>query len=297
MFKSIGFPSSIRWLLSSFSRVFSRWSSFEHFVEISLDTMKRMPYVVFLLTSRTIFDRLHCILGWCDRRNRMETVRDRSCSDSRRICWVFLGFMAMFFDHHVERTSWQHWLAPEFRSLWCHSLLFVRRRKAFDSIRWISSSLRGIGNAFAFVSRCSDHGSLFSLRVHGVRQIEYLTYRSIDCFLLFFRLIAGFYSGRIYKTIKGSNWKRTAALVNIHSVRSAVCTTDSSLIVDGNVVPWHRLRRRLLLEFLHLGQTFIGSSALFNDVSHSGHVARHFISLGLCWFLLRLSQTGRSETR
>ncbi|CAF4080209.1 unnamed protein product [Rotaria sp. Silwood2] len=33
------------------------------------------------------------------------------------------------------------------------------------------------------------------------------------CFLyVFMGLIAGFYSGRIYKTIKGSNWKRTAAL-------------------------------------------------------------------------------------
>ncbi|CAF4602394.1 unnamed protein product [Rotaria sp. Silwood1] len=33
------------------------------------------------------------------------------------------------------------------------------------------------------------------------------------CFLyVFMGLIAGFYAGRIYKTIKGSNWKRTAAL-------------------------------------------------------------------------------------
>jgi hypothetical protein len=31
--------------------------------------------------------------------------------------------------------------------------------------------------------------------------------------LIFLSLVAGFYSGRIYKTIKGSNWKRTAALV------------------------------------------------------------------------------------
>ena len=32
-------------------------------------------------------------------------------------------------------------------------------------------------------------------------------------------LIAGFYAGRLYKTIKGSYWKRTAALVDISSER------------------------------------------------------------------------------
>ncbi|CAF4438326.1 unnamed protein product, partial [Adineta steineri] len=33
------------------------------------------------------------------------------------------------------------------------------------------------------------------------------------CFLyVFMGLIAGYFSGRLYKTIKGSNWKRTAAL-------------------------------------------------------------------------------------
>jgi hypothetical protein len=38
----------------------------------------------------------------------------------------------------------------------------------------------------------------------------------------FISLVAGFYAGRIYKTIKGSYWKRTAALVYIEYLISLI---------------------------------------------------------------------------
>ena len=114
---------------------------------------------------------------------------------------------------------------------------------------------------------------------------------------LFLSLVAGFYGGRIYKTIKGSHWKRTAALVRIHSVVYRRVIATSFTFSDCDVVPSHCIRRWLLPELFHLGQTLVGCCTILDYAGYTGHVVRHFIPISVSWLLLRLSQTSEFARR
>ena len=100
-----------------------------------------------------------------------------------------------------------------------------------------------------------------------------------------FRLVAGYYSGRLYKTMKGSNWKRTAALVRLCAVRTADL---HSVLVDSDTLPIDRMRARFDTQCHHLGKALVGCGTVFYHAVHTEHVAGDIVSIGLSWLLLWL---------
>lgn len=145
-------------------------------------------------------------------------------------------------------------------------------------------SLCGSWNALTIISWCIDYCCLLSLRIHGVRKL--IARKRIH--VLMFSLVAGFYAGRIYKTIKGSNWKRTAVLVCGRPLVS-IDQEDFSVSIGSDVVSSSCLYCGIFSEFLHLGKTFIGRCSIFNNDCYSSYVVRYLISISLPWILLWLS--------
>lgn len=192
----------------------------------------------------------------------------------------------MFFDHHNERMSLQLWSVLVFNFSSCHlSLsvrLFYKRENMFIILP--SFSLCCTWYALSIITWCSRNCCLFPLCIHGVSQNENLernpSFVSIS-------LIAGFYAGRLYKTIKGSYWKRTAALVSSYSENQQFIELIFS---DSNTLPIGGLWLWSSSELFHLRQTFIRCCAISNNGHYPSHVVGNLISTCLPWFLFRLSQ-------
>lgn len=109
---------------------------------------------------------------------------------------------------------------------------------------------------------------------------------AIFCYV-FMGLIAGYFSARIYKTMKGKEWKRAAFLV--YNLKLYVCgSAKTKIIADRHSVPWNRLLLMLFPELLHLGQALERSCSFPHHAGTALPLVLHISAPGLPWLLLRL---------
>lgn len=132
-------------------------------------------------------------------------------------------------------------------------------------------SFCGSWNAFTIISWCIDHRGVFSLCIHGVRK-EFIGEENKIHFFVF-SLVAGFYAGRIYKTIKGSNWKRTAVLV---------CDQSFVLINQMNFSSCFLCRQQHYIRQLSLLLDFFSISSSGEDVHQALFHFQQCLPLWLC---------------
>lgn len=79
---------------------------------------------------------------------------------------------------------------------------------------------------------------------------------------VFSGLVAGYFSARLYKTMRGKEWKKAAMLVKFFTLilecKLQQIISDKmviNLVIDSNFVPWNCVWNMFLLKFLYLGKT------------------------------------------
>ena len=109
----------------------------------------------------------------------------------------------------------------------------------------------------------------------------------------FMGLVAGYYSGRLYKTMKGKEWK-VGQTENFLKLAFNFSFTGCSFS-HGNPLPWNSLWHWLLCEPVHLGETLQRSDPFHNDACCCCNVVWHLLAACLPRILLRIQVWHRRQ--
>ena len=109
---------------------------------------------------------------------------------------------------------------------------------------------------------------------------------------VFMGLIAGYHSGRLYKSMKGKEWKKAAFLVIISRFKTSSVEHNFNFcpFLDCNSLSWCYGFDRLLPQFFHLGQTQQWSSSFCDNVIVALPLALYLLSTRLFGLLLWLQK-------
>ena len=118
---------------------------------------------------------------------------------------------------------------------------------------------------------------------------------------VFMGLIAGYHSGRLYKTMKGKEWKRAAFLVSdLTGLFFWQLSNSISLLfltTDGHPLSWIHGSNGVFPQLLHLGQTQQWSCPVYNNAQAFVLVALHLLPFGVCRLLLWLPKSAFRTAR
>ena len=104
-------------------------------------------------------------------------------------------------------------------------------------------------------------------------------------------LVAGYYSGRLYKTMKGKEWKvgkRKCASSLEKLSQTSTFLVQGCCFPHGNPLPWDCLWHWLLCEPVHLGEALQRSDPLHHYARRCCHVVWHLVASCLPRILLRI---------
>lgn len=111
-------------------------------------------------------------------------------------------------------------------------------------------------------------------------------------------VVAGYFSARIYKTLKGREWKRAAFLVDIGKRVKSPNRFKSNLsngfllgISDGYSIPERRVLHLFFSQFFYLGEAFVRSRSVSDDGLFVVSLVRNLFSFGLRRQLFRLQKS------
>ena len=107
----------------------------------------------------------------------------------------------------------------------------------------------------------------------------------------FMGLVAGYYSGRLYKTMKGKEWKvRICIIFERFSQASnlSISSIQGCRFPHGNPLPWDCLWHWLLCEPVHLGEALQWSNPLHHHACCCCHVVWYLLASCLPRILLRI---------
>lgn len=121
---------------------------------------------------------------------------------------------------------------------------------------------------------------------------------------VFMGLIAGYHSGRLYKTMKGKEWKRAAFLVSNFACTVLLIIKHFHetfflnyycyfliIYTDCNPLSWLYGSNGLFPQLFHLGETQQWSCTLYYNAQAVMLVALHLFPLGFRRLLLWLSKS------
>ena len=102
----------------------------------------------------------------------------------------------------------------------------------------------------------------------------------------FLGVVAGYYSGRLYRTMKGKEWK---VIKFIFLIDSNFLFLESSFL-DLYPVPWNCLWYWVFHQPLHLGQALQRCHPLHHNAVSGCHVVWHLTPISFSWLLFWLQK-------
>ena len=113
------------------------------------------------------------------------------------------------------------------------------------------------------------------------------------------RVMSGYHAARMFRTLKGNNWKKTATLVHhiLFCFLYYNCSFFSPIFLDGLILPGNCIWYWILPQLFHLGSAFLRGSSLHDHAHPSLHVVRYLLPSHLRWVLLWIPEAALWASR
>lgn len=108
---------------------------------------------------------------------------------------------------------------------------------------------------------------------------------------------AGYHSARLYRTMRGKEWKKQAFMVRpCETEKKHISQITSEIFIfvvfaDGHIVPRNSIQHLLRSKLFHLGQSFLGSCPIWYHALASCPLVWNIFTSGISWSVLWIQET------